>query len=703
MEITRMFALTAKPIAVAAALAATGLTLTAAASPAHAATYELEQCTTARPSTPGWAISYSGSWVAHGDECASGVGLRAWFDSSASHKEGDNIVWRFTAPANTTVGSVIAESRTFRAGAPNPGGFGDSVALARSGNGEVIESCVQMYGCGIKSGPGSWSPAAGSTQVEFGVLCTGANGCPADSVYTTVRGIHVRLNDDAAPQLTGLSGSLTSTSTTARVRTLSFSATDVGGGVYRRRLVVDDAALAPATVDANGGACAAPFTNRVPCKLSASESFSFDTAALSDGRHDVSMRVTDATDDNAIQSSSWSILVDNQPPVIAAPVLTGIAREGDTLTCAAGVDGQSPQLSFRWLRAAPAGSGATEIPGATNAAYTIVAGDIAGKLICRVSATDAGGTSSRETTITQAPFDQGRTVAPYCSGRPTGAKDECGDLDGDGTVNRLDGDIDGDGIPNADDSNPYDASKPATAPGSSSTTTSTVVESTTTHTSSVTAAPVAAAQGTTDAGAVRFLLGRETATFVGRQARWLRSSFVLRGRLTSAGGKALAGVKLHITQTVRGVTVALGEATSTTDGAWAFRVPRGPSRTITVTAGDGLNAATMTIQQRVTAHVTFRAVTRKVARGGRVVFRGALHGGFVNTREKLVEFQVHYRGAWRTISTLRTDRKGRFSVRYRFGSAAYGRYTFRARTRPPDGYPFGVGISRGRAATVKVG
>jgi hypothetical protein len=60
-----------------------------------------------------------------------------------------------------------------------------------------------------------------------------------------------------------------------------------------------------------------------------------------------------------------------------------------------------------------------------------------------------------------------------------------------------------------------------------------------------------------------------------------------------------------------------------------------------------------------------------------------------------VEMQAYFRGRWRTFSTLRTNRRGGWKFRYRFG-ATLGRVTYRFRARMPSegGYPFITGHSR---------
>jgi hypothetical protein len=94
----------------------------------------------------------------------------------------------------------------------------------------------------------------------------------------------------------------------------------------------------------------------------------------------------------------------------------------------------------------------------------------------------------------------------------------------------------------------------------------------------------------------------------------------------------------------------------------------------------------------VRASATLHASRRFVPRGGSVVFRGRLRGGYVPPRGKLVELQATDRGRWRTFALVRSDRHGGFRYRYRF--AGSGRFAFRARVRFERAYPYVLGYSR---------
>ena len=93
---------------------------------------------------------------------------------------------------------------------------------------------------------------------------------------------------------------------------------------------------------------------------------------------------------------------------------------------------------------------------------------------------------------------------------------------------------------------------------------------------------------------------------------------------------------------------------------------------------------------------------RAVRNGDAVVFSGRLDGGHVPEGGKLIDLQAYYRGRWRTFATPRSDARGRWSYRYRFGATrGTVRYRFRARIRREAAYPFELGYSRRVRVTVR--
>ena len=194
----------------------------------------------------------------------------------------------------------------------------------------------------------------------------------------------------------------------------------------------------------------------------------------------------------------------------------------------------------------------------------------------------------------------------------------------------------------------------------------------------------------------------------GRRMTVRRGRAVLvRGRVTGAGAP-LAGATVHLLRRVQRRGAAAGPsgrvAQTGADGRYALRVPAGPSRTLRlgVRAGPADTAFTCSarLRLRVRAQVTLRASPRRLGGAGTVRFAGRLRGGHVPARGKLLVLQGREDGRWRTFAATRTDRRGRFRVRYRFRGVP-GSYPVRALVPADGSYPFAAGTSR--AVSVRVG
>jgi hypothetical protein len=87
-------------------------------------------------------------------------------------------------------------------------------------------------------------------------------------------------------------------------------------------------------------------------------------------------------------------------------------------------------------------------------------------------------------------------------------------------------------------------------------------------------------------------------------------------------------------------------------------------------------------------HVT----PRRTSRAGSITIAG-LVGGAIPRHGVVVELLVHYRGRWEPFRDPRSDRTGRFHVRYQF-EGAIGRFPFRAEVLGGQaGFPYATGES----------
>ncbi|UTI65051.1 hypothetical protein NBH00_02310 [Paraconexibacter antarcticus] len=170
------------------------------------------------------------------------------------------------------------------------------------------------------------------------------------------------LTDDADPVITAApAGSLVTATNTDRERTLTYSASDQGGGLYQQRLMVDGSQSVVGPVNDNGGKCALPFRDPVPCRTTpVTGSVTLDTTSLDEGKHLVRLEVVDATGVNKAQSPQWSIMVDNKAPFLTpAEVAAAMGAPG-----AAGAGGPSGP-------AGPAGPGGSTVLTGTTTITTL--------------------------------------------------------------------------------------------------------------------------------------------------------------------------------------------------------------------------------------------------------------------------------------------------------------------------------------------
>jgi len=124
---------------------------------------------------------------------------------------------------------------------------------------------------------------------------------------------------------------------------------------------------------------------------------------------------------NAAATSLPTALVTQQPPAFTAvPVLSGTARDGQTLTGDNGtVTGSRPlTYTYAWERCNADGSRCVFIPGATSATRPLGAADVGKRLRITVTATNVAGTASATSALSSvvAPTPPVNGIAPSQSG-----------------------------------------------------------------------------------------------------------------------------------------------------------------------------------------------------------------------------------------------------------------------------------------------
>lgn len=175
----------------------------------------------------------------------------------------------------------------------------------------------------------------------------------------------------------------------------------------------------------------------------------------------------------------------------------------------------------------------------------------------------------------------------------------------------------------------------------------------------------------------------------------------LGGQLLAADGNpiAVSEVLVYSRERKAGAPwVPVASLKTSTRGFFAYRAPKGPSRTIRFRFG-GTATIRPSIRQiniLVPARSTIHADRKRLLNGEYVHLRGRLLGSEIPAGGKLVEVQVLARGHWRTFATTPTSPNGRWQYEYRFDGTR-GPQTYRLRLRVPleANYPYAVGRSKG--------
>jgi hypothetical protein len=122
------------------------------------------------------------------------------------------------------------------------------------------------------------------------------------------------------------------------------------------------------------------------------------TLTADDAGHSITCRVTATNAGGSNQATSNALAAaapgPTSPSNTTAPSITGAAVIDGVLTCAPGAWTGSPTFTFQWLR------DGTPIAGATQAKYTLTIDDTGHAITCRVSATNAGGSTSATSAAT---------------------------------------------------------------------------------------------------------------------------------------------------------------------------------------------------------------------------------------------------------------------------------------------------------------
>lgn len=178
------------------------------------------------------------------------------------------------------------------------------------------------------------------------------------------------------------------------------------------------------------------------------------------------------------------------------------------------------------------------------------------------------------------------------------------------------------------------------------------------------------------------------------------SSTALVGELRDSRGAPVRGATVRMTASAPGgFRGGTGSAVTGLDGEFEFRLPRGPSRTLSVRFdGDKAHAASSRAAElAVRGGIVLSADRRTASAGDFVNFSGRLRSGgdAVPSRGKLVQLEVKAGGRWLPAKGwTRSDQRGRFEIEEIAVTKSSGKLLFRAVTPAESGWPYEDGVSQ---------
>jgi hypothetical protein len=684
---------------------------------ATAGTYDVVACDAAGGVNNSWAaVSNHPDLLAYAECPSGGDGRRGLVArhalKAANAPAGAYAHMRFDAPAGTAVVGLRASYRFFRSDSSWQVGLSNGRALLRgcpAGHPPCDMGSADEF-IGI--------PASSTIYIE--TFCP--SGCSLDSVNDPARWYRrasaslysatVRIQDDAPPTVSAVSGGLWSDGWKGGVQDIRFAAGD-SAGVRSSAVLVDGTARL-------GSNEACDYTRPAPCRNS-SPAFQLDTTTIKpDGQHALAVEVVDAAGNPA--RVGRTVLIDNTAPVTpldvqvaggagwrstndfdlgwrnpteaAAPIAGAefeICPAGTTTCCVRGSRSGKGLSSIEDLKVPSAGEWDIKVwlrdeagnhDPKTAAVLKVGWDDAAPELhftepdpndptLLALSTRDAGsGVVRGSIEIKSVGSEAWRPLPSSVQGRRVLA--------------RLDDERLRDGR--------YELrGYGADAAGNERTT-----------------------QALADGGKAELRLPLRIKTSLragvvrrGRKTRFRSRAFIrygtpvrVTGRLTARGGNPVQDTEVVVLSRIRADGAQyepLATVKTSRTGRFSFRVPRGPSRVLQLRYGGTgtVRSATRMVSLLVRGRSTMRRDKRSYLNGEVMQLSGRLRGGRIPAEGKLVELQVRLRGSWRTFATTRADAKGRWSYGYRFDGTR-GRQTYRFRVRVPreSNYPYDTGTSR---------
>jgi hypothetical protein len=287
------------------ATATTALALVASAGVARAGTYVINNC-------PAAGNGNAGPWVVFGGEqgakatCSGGAG--DWIgplggQMSVNEVAGDSV----TVPAGS--GLTILEAKVWWY-VPAKVSGGDTFAIASATGGSVGQAATPLD---RRSTPDDFVLASTTTSFELASYCSNddySNPCTMGGGVNPdleLLGSQLTLSGSGPPSGTVTGGALAGSATVSGKQSLSFDASDGASGVRFAQLLVDGRVVAT-----NDYASECPYQNFAACPTTISDSVAWNTAAVSNGPHEVALRIVNAAQVAAV-IDDHTLTVHNPP------------------------------------------------------------------------------------------------------------------------------------------------------------------------------------------------------------------------------------------------------------------------------------------------------------------------------------------------------------------------------------------------------
>jgi hypothetical protein len=272
--------------------------------------------------TRGWSVgTASGEYITFGANCANGgqgsFGLTMGPMPSGNYVNGNGNTMTYSVPTGLTISGYSLQLYAF--GGP----CGIQSGQCADGLGQVFVNHTgqsdpnydyRNLGYGAQAPTVSVGELSGVNSVNVGVSCDSepnhvCPGAATPEAQALVSGGSFTLLDSTVPSVTNVSGSLIAGGTLTGTDTISFTASDGGGGVYSAIVLIDGHQVVQEVPDTNGGLCVnlAPpssvtlaFAAPQPCRTTENISIPLDTTQFPAGQHHLQVMVRDAAGDQAM-------------------------------------------------------------------------------------------------------------------------------------------------------------------------------------------------------------------------------------------------------------------------------------------------------------------------------------------------------------------------------------------------------------------